>query len=79
MHVKQVILTFLALPTTPLLRPIYNRYFCHITIEKWSQIFTGTIRNGFLKDILFLGFFPIVIPIVNLIANLDSEGDELSL
>ena len=61
-----------------ILRPLYNRYFCHITIEKWSQICTRTIRNGFFKDILFLGSFPIVIPIVNLIANLDHEGVELS-
>ena len=37
-----------------------------------------TIRNGFFKDIVFLGSFPIVIPIVNLIANLDHEGVELS-
>ena len=50
-----------------ILRPLYNRYFCHITIKKWSQICTRTIRNGFFKDILFLSSFPIVIPIVNLI------------
>ena len=61
-----------------ILRPLYNRYFCHITIEKWSQICTRTIRNGFFKDILFLGLFPIVIPIVNSISNLDHEGVELS-
>ena len=60
-------------------RPLYNRYFCPITIKKWSQICTRTIKNGFFKDILFFGLFPIVIPIVNLIANLDREGDELSL
>jgi len=23
----------------PFLRPLYNRYFCHITIVKWSQIY----------------------------------------
>ena len=63
---------------TSILRPLYNRYFCHITIEKWSQICTRTIRNGFFKDILFLGLFPIVIPIVNSISNLDHEGVELS-
>ena len=62
-----------------ILRPLYNRYFCHITIEKWSQICTRTIRNGFFKDILFFGSLPIVIPIVNLISNLDHEGFELSL
>ena len=53
-----------------ILRPLYNRYFCHITIKKWSPICTRTIRNVFFKDILFLGLFPIVIPIVNLNANL---------
>ena len=62
-----------------ILRPLYNRYFCHITIEKWSQICTKTIRNVFFKDILFLVLFPIVIPIVNLIANLNHEEVELSL
>ena len=35
-----------------ILRPLYNRCFCHITIEKWSQICTRSIRNGFFKDIL---------------------------
>ena len=59
--------------TTPegpssILRPLYNRYFCHITIEKWSQIGTRTIRNGFFKDILFLCLFRIVILIKNLIS-----------
>ena len=48
--------------------------FCQITIEKWSQICIRTIRNVFFLDILFFGLFPIVIPIVNLIANLDHEG-----
>ena len=32
-------------------RPLYNRYFCHITIMKWSQIYTRTMRKGF-----FLGY-----------------------
>ena len=59
------------------LRPLYNRYFYHITIEKWSQICTKTIRNGFFKDIQMLALFPIVIPIVNIITNLDHEGVEL--
>ena len=60
-----------------ILRPLYNRYFGHITIEKWSQICTTTIRNGIFKDILFLGSFPIVFSIVNFIANLDHEGVEV--
>ena len=63
--------------SSSILRPRYNRYFCHITIEKWSQICTRTIRNGFFKDNLFLGLFPIVIT-VNLTANLDHEGVKLS-
>ena len=29
------------------LRPIYNRYFCHITIIKWSQNCTRAIRKSF--------------------------------
>ena len=64
--------------TTSILRPLYENYFCHIAIEKWSQIFTRTIRNGFFKDIQFLASFSIVIPIVNIISNLDHEGVELS-
>ena len=61
-----------------ILRPLYNRYFCHITIKKWSLIYTRTIRKCLFKDILFLGAFPILIPIVNSISNLDHEGVELS-
>ena len=61
-----------------ILRPLYTRYFCHITIEKLSQICTRTIINGFFKDILFLVLFPYVIPNVNLIAKLEHEGVELS-
>ena len=59
-------------------RPLYNRYLCHITIEKWSQICTRTIRKCLFKDILFLGASPIVIPIVNSISNLNHEWVELS-
>ena len=61
-----------------ILRPLYNRYFCHITIEKCSQIYTRSIRKCLFEDILFLGAFPIVIPIANSISNLDHEGVELS-
>ena len=61
-----------------ILRRLYNRFFCHNTIKKWSQICTRTIRNGFFKDILFLGSFYILIPIVNSISNLDHEWFELS-
>ena len=59
-----------------ILRPFYNRYFCHITM--WSQIYTRTIRKCLFKDILFLGAFPIIIPIVNSISNLEHEGVEQS-
>ena len=61
-----------------ILKLLYNRYFFHITIEKWSQISTRTIRKCLFEDILFLGAIPIVIPIVNSISNLDYEGIELS-
>ena len=61
-----------------ILRPLYNSYFCHITIEKWSPIYTRTIRKCLFKDILFLAAFSIVISIVNSISNLDHEGVELS-
>ena len=63
---------------TSILRALYNRYFCHFTIEKWSQICTMTIINDFFKDIKFLALFHIVIPIVNIIANFDHERVELS-
>ena len=42
---------------TSILRPLYDWYFCHITIERWSQIFTMTIRNGFFKNMLFWARF----------------------
>ena len=44
-----------------------------VLVQMWDHF-----RNGFFKDILFLGSFPIVIPIVNFIANLDHEGVEPS-
>ena len=62
-----------------ILRQLYNRYFCHITIEKWYRICTRIIINVYFRDILYLGSFPIVIPIVNLFANLDHEGADLFL
>ena len=62
-----------------ILRPLYNRYFCPITVEKWSQICTWTIKNGSFKDFMFFGLFPTVIPIINLIANLNHEGVNLSV
>ena len=45
------------------LRPLYDRYFCHITIIKWSQICTRIIRKYFSEDIFLGGSFPIEITI----------------
>ena len=45
---------------------------------KRSQVCTGTIRNDIFKDILFLGSFLIVIPIVIIIVIV-IEGVELSI
>ena len=42
--------------SSSILRPLYNRYFCHITIEKQSQIGTSTIRNG-LQGYSVFGLF----------------------
>ena len=46
------------------LRPLYNRYFCHITTLKWSQICQNFIKKCFLGDILFFGKFSIQFPII---------------
>ena len=46
------------------LRPLYNRYFCHITIIKWCRISKKSIRKCFFRDILILGPFSIKFPIV---------------
>ena len=48
------------------LRPLYNIYFCHITIVKWSRINKKTIRKCIFGDIFILGLFPIKFPIVTL-------------
>ena len=29
----------------PFLRPLYDRYFCHITIVKWSRIIQKSIKK----------------------------------
>ena len=52
-----------------ILRPLYSRYFCHITIGKWSHICNRTNKKCILKDILVLGAFSIVFPIKNSISN----------
>ena len=48
------------------LRPLYNIYFCHITIIKWSQIPKKSIRKCFFRGIFILGPFSIKFPIVTL-------------
>ena len=50
----------------PILRPLYNRYFCHITIIKWSQIPKKSIRKCYFRGIFILGPFSIKFPIVTL-------------
>ena len=50
----------------PFLRPLYNRYFCHITIVKWSRINQKSIRKFIFWDILILGPFSIKFAIVTL-------------
>ena len=46
------------------LRPLYNRYFCHITIVKWSRIIQKSIKKCVFYDIFILGPFPIKFPTV---------------
>ena len=45
--------------SNPNLRPLYNRYFCHITILNWSQICKTIHQKVLLGDILFVGKFSI--------------------
>ena len=40
-----------------ILRPLYNIYFCHVTIEKRSQICTRTIRIVFKASALWADAF----------------------
>ena len=46
------------------LRQLYNRYFYHITIMKWFQICTTTIRKCPFEEIFVEATFSIEIPIV---------------
>ena len=50
----------------PFLRPLYNRYFCHITIVKWSRIIQKSIKKCIFWDILILCPFSIRFPTVTL-------------
>ena len=42
----------------------FNRYFCHITIIKWSQNCQNFTRKVFFLNIEYWGLFPIDIPIL---------------
>ena len=46
------------------LRPLYNRYFCHITIVKWCRIIQKSIKKYIFLDIFILGPFSIKFPTV---------------
>ena len=48
------------------LRTLYNRYFCHITIIKWSRINKKSMKRVHFWDIFVLGPFSIKFPIVTL-------------
>ena len=50
----------------PFLRPLYNRYFCHITIVKWSRIIQKSMKKCNFLDIFILGPFSIKFPTVTL-------------
>ena len=56
-----------------ILRKLYERYLCHNNVATCFQNCTNTIKKCLFKDILFVGPFPIVIPIVNSISNLDHK------
>ena len=46
------------------LRPLYNRYFCHITIVKWSRIIQKS--SAFFEIFLLQPLFPFKFPTVTL-------------
>ena len=48
------------------LRPLYNGYFCHITIVKWSQITKKIHQKVHFLSYFYLGPFFIKFPIVTL-------------
>ena len=50
----------------PFLRPLYNRYFCHITIVKWPRIIQNSSKKCIFWDIFILGRFFIKFPVVTL-------------
>ena len=52
--------------------------FVTLLLKSGLRFALGPSEMIIFKNNLFLGSFPIVIPIVNLIANLDNEGVELS-
>ena len=52
----------LSVQKSPILRPLYNRYFCHITIIKWSRICRNSTRKCFFGDIFSTYPFSIIFP-----------------
>ena len=44
---------------SPILRPLYNRYFCHISIIKWSRICQNSTRKCVFGDIFLKINFPL--------------------
>ena len=58
----------------PFLRPLYNRYFCHITIVKWSRIIQKSIKKCVFWDIFILGPFSIKFPIIAVRALRQGKG-----
>ena len=47
-----------------IMKPLYNIYFCHITIIKWFQNCTRIIMKCFFGEIYYLGSFLNRIPII---------------
>ena len=50
----------------PFLRSLYKRYFCQITIVKWSRIIQKSVKKCNFWDIFILGPFSIKFPTVTL-------------
>ena len=47
----------------PILRPLYDRYFCHISIIKWFQICQNSIKKNFFGEIFCFAFTPMYFPL----------------
>ena len=64
----------LSVQKSPILRPLYNRYFCQITIIKWSRIHQNSTRKCFFGDIFSKYPFSIIFPIIAARALRQGEG-----